>query len=44
VGEAPAMEATLITRISAEDFKTDILFETCLPAINNAPHVEKFEF
>lgn len=44
VGEAPAMEAALITRISAEDFKTDILFETCLPAINNAPHVEKFEF
>jgi protein-L-isoaspartate(D-aspartate) O-methyltransferase len=44
VGEAPAMEATLITRISADSFKTDVLFETCLPAIENAPQSEKFEF
>ena len=44
VGEAPAMQATLITRISADNFKTDVLFETCLPAITNAPQAEKFEF
>ena len=44
VGDAPAMEATLITRISADHFKTDVLFETCLPALNNAPQTEKFAF
>lgn len=44
VGDAPAMEATLITRISVDNFKTDVLFETCLPAIVNAPQAEKFEF
>jgi protein-L-isoaspartate(D-aspartate) O-methyltransferase len=44
VGEAPVMEATLITRISADNFKMDVLFETCLPAIANAPQAEKFEF
>ena len=44
VGDAPAMEATLITRISSDNFKTDVLFETCLPAIVNAPQAEKFEF
>lgn len=44
VGDAPAMEATLITRISADNFKTDVLFETCLPAIVNAPQAEKFAF
>jgi protein-L-isoaspartate(D-aspartate) O-methyltransferase len=44
VGDAPVMEATLISRISAEHFKTDVLFETCLPAIENAPESEKFEF
>jgi len=44
VGDAPAMEATLITRISADNFKTDVLFETCHPAILNAPQAEKFAF
>ena len=44
VGDAPAMEATLITRISADNFKADVLFETCLPAILNAPQAEKFAF
>ena len=44
VGEAPAMEATLITRISADSFKTDVLFETCLPMLVNAPQAERFEF
>ena len=44
VGDAPVMEATLITRVSAEHFKTEVLFETCLPAITNAPQTEKFEF
>ena len=44
VGDAPAMEAKLITRISSDNFKTDVLFETCLPAIVNAPQAEKFAF
>ena len=44
VGDAPAMEATLITRITSDNFKADVLFETCLPAIVNAPQAEKFAF
>jgi protein-L-isoaspartate(D-aspartate) O-methyltransferase len=44
VGEAPTMAATLITRISAEVFRTSILFETCIPALLNAPQPQRFSF
>jgi len=44
IGEAPAMEATLITRVGADAFRTDILFETCIPALINAPQPERFTF
>lgn len=44
VGEAPVMEATMIRRISAESFKQDVIFETCLPSLSNAPQPEKFAF
>ena len=43
-GDSPAMEAKLVTRVSADHFKVDVLFETCLPALINAPQTEKFEF
>lgn len=44
VGETPVMEAILIERIAATDFKRDILFETCLPSLENAPQPERFHF
>ena len=44
VGEAPVMEATMIQRISADTFKRDVLFETCLPTLVNAPQPERFQF
>jgi protein-L-isoaspartate(D-aspartate) O-methyltransferase len=44
VGEAPVMQATMIQRISADTFKRDVLFETCLPALVNAPQPERFQF
>ena len=44
IGEAPAMQATMIRRISAHSFKRDVLFETCLPALKNAPQPQRFEF
>jgi protein-L-isoaspartate(D-aspartate) O-methyltransferase len=43
-GEAPVMQANLIERITATDFKRDILFETCLPSLENAPQPERFHF
>lgn len=44
IGEAPVMQATMIRRISATSFKRDVLFETCLPALDNAPQPQRFEF
>jgi len=44
VGEAPVMEATIIRRVIADGFKCDVLFETCLPPLNNAPQPEHFQF
>ncbi|MCB5188852.1 protein-L-isoaspartate O-methyltransferase [Methylobacillus caricis] len=44
IGEAPAMEATMIQRIGADTFRRDILFETCLPELDNAAQPERFTF
>ena len=44
VGEAPVMEATMIRRISADGFRREVLFETCLPALSSAPQPERFHF
>lgn len=44
VGEPPAMEARLITCVSAGAFRTIGLFETCIAALRNAPQTEKFVF
>lgn len=44
LGSAPVMQATLIRRISETGFKQDVLFETCIPELFNAPQAQKFEF
>lgn len=44
VGEAPAMEACLITRVGDTDWTRDGLFETVLPPLRNAPERPKFVF
>jgi protein-L-isoaspartate(D-aspartate) O-methyltransferase len=44
VGEAPVMEALLFTRVTERDFRRESLFETCLPALANAPRPVHFEF
>jgi protein-L-isoaspartate(D-aspartate) O-methyltransferase len=44
LGQAPAMQATLIQRVSATGFKQNVLFETCIPELINAPQMNRFEF
>ena len=44
LGQAPAMQATLIQRVSKAGFKQDVLFETCIPELMYAPQSQKFEF
>lgn len=42
VGEAPAMEAQLITRMDEDDWATDSLFETVLPPLKGAEKPRRF--
>jgi len=42
IGSAPAMEATLITRISADQYATEVLFETTIPELKNMTHPKSF--
>jgi protein-L-isoaspartate(D-aspartate) O-methyltransferase len=44
IGEAPVMEATLIRRVADQAFRTDVLFETCVPELTGAPQPERFSF
>ena len=44
LGQAPAMQATLIQRVSKTGFKQDVLFETCIPELLYAPQAQQFEF
>ena len=44
VGDEPVMEATLVTRISSDEFKREVLFETCLPVLENALQPDRFAF
>ena len=44
LGQAPAMQATLIQRVSKTGFKQDVLFETCIPELMYAPQAQQFEF
>jgi protein-L-isoaspartate(D-aspartate) O-methyltransferase len=43
-GETPAMEATLITRMGADSFREEVLFETVLSRLTNAPEPDGFVF
>ncbi|MES2636822.1 MAG: protein-L-isoaspartate O-methyltransferase [Pseudomonadota bacterium] len=44
LGTSPAMQATLIQRISQTGFRQDVLFETCIAELVNAPKAKAFEF
>jgi protein-L-isoaspartate(D-aspartate) O-methyltransferase len=44
VGEAPVMEARLITCAGPGAYSTASLFETCIPALRNAPQRARFTF
>ncbi len=44
VGEAPIMNAILVTRIDAENWQTEILFETFLPPLDNIKQPDRFTF
>lgn len=44
IGEMPIMQATLTERVSADVFRHEVIFETCLPQLENAPQPQKFEF
>ncbi|MFP4131501.1 protein-L-isoaspartate O-methyltransferase family protein [Thiohalospira sp.] len=43
-GEDPVMEAEVITRLDGENYLTERLFETSLPALINAPEPDRFQF
>ena len=44
LGTGPAMQATLIQRLSDTAFKQDVLFETYVPELVNAPQASTFKF
>jgi len=44
IGQAPAMEAVLITRISDNEWQYKSLFETSIAPLQNAPAPQHFEF
>jgi protein-L-isoaspartate(D-aspartate) O-methyltransferase len=44
LGAAPVMQATLIQRVSETGFRQEVIFETCIPALINAPQPQQFEF
>ena len=43
-GEAPVMEACLIERLTENDFRRSMLFETLIPPLSNAPRPGQFVF
>ena len=42
VGDAPVMEAILITRVKDNEWTHEVLLETNIPALTNAPEPERF--
>jgi protein-L-isoaspartate(D-aspartate) O-methyltransferase len=44
VGEGPAMDARLITRLDALNWASESLFETCIPPLVGAPAPSRFVF
>ncbi|MFZ4791293.1 MAG: protein-L-isoaspartate O-methyltransferase family protein [Candidatus Competibacteraceae bacterium] len=43
-GQAPAMQALLITRLGEQEWAQESLFETCLPPLRNVAAPKAFEF
>jgi len=43
-GKGEAMQASLITRVNDDAWRTEILFETTLPPLANTPQPERFIF
>jgi len=44
IGEAPVMEACLITRVAEDEWQREAIFETVLPPLENVPETARFEF
>ncbi|MFZ0789656.1 MAG: protein-L-isoaspartate O-methyltransferase [Chromatiaceae bacterium] len=44
VGDGPVMEARLVTRVGARDFRREDLFETAAPPLPQVPEPQGFEF
>jgi protein-L-isoaspartate(D-aspartate) O-methyltransferase len=44
VGEAPVMEARLVTCVSSGAWNTTVLFETCIAPLKNVPQPARFAF
>lgn len=44
LGSGPAMEATLIQRVSQTAYRQNVLFETCVPELESAPQADAFKF
>lgn len=44
VGSAPAMEARRVTRTAADAWRTEVLFETSIEPLCNAPPAPRFRF
>ncbi len=42
IGEPPVMSATLATRISEKSWQDQVLFETCIPALEQIPYEKPF--
>jgi len=43
-GEAPVMQAQLVTRMEGGACRNVTLFETCIPPLKNAPQPRRFVF
>ena len=44
VGDAPVMEARLITRVSEDQYQTEDVFETVVPMLKNVQRKDEFRF
>ncbi|HEY9148995.1 MAG TPA: protein-L-isoaspartate O-methyltransferase [Gammaproteobacteria bacterium] len=44
IGESPIMEAVLVTRINANEWREEVLFETWLPPLKGAERAKPFVF
>ncbi|MDD2834100.1 MAG: protein-L-isoaspartate O-methyltransferase [Methylotenera sp.] len=44
LGDLPIMQATLTERVAENAYRHEVVFETCLPPLENAPQVNHFKF